>query len=55
MDYMALYYSKEAECQQKDVKIAELEAKIHNLKMNAYDEKREITKRQYLWLKNENA
>tara|TARA_B100001250_G_C19384709_1_gene607797 strand:+ start:320 stop:469 length:150 start_codon:yes stop_codon:yes gene_type:complete len=31
MDYMALYYSKEAECQQKDVKISELESRIKKL------------------------
>ena len=45
MEYMSLYYTKEAECQEKDMEIAKLKQKIHKL-----EEKLTEYKGEYIWL-----
>ncbi len=50
MDYMSLYYTKEAECQEKSKEIADLKQKILIL-----ERKLDEYKGEYLWLNATNA
>jgi len=50
MDYMSLYYTKEAECQEKSKEITDLKQKILML-----ERKLDEYKGEYLWLNATNA
>ena len=59
MDYMSLYYTKEAECQEKSKEIADLKIKkkTFNLKQKILILERKLDeyKGEYLWLNATNA